>query len=100
MQEKYYIDIDENRKIIGRYLRTMHGENIPSTAKEVLQEVFEISIQESHNYLNDDLTTCVKDVRTDEEIAEQKRLTNEQLELSKAQKLTEFYEIATELGLI
>ena len=38
MEEKYYIDIDENRKIIGRYLRTMHGENIPSTAQEVSEE--------------------------------------------------------------
>ena len=55
MQEKYYIDIDENRKIIGRYLRTMHGENIPSTVQEVSGEAFNISIQENHNYLSEDL---------------------------------------------
>ena len=74
MQEKYYIDIDENRKIIGRYLLSFHGENIPSTAQQVSEEVFETSIQENHNYLNEDLTTCIKDVRTAEEIAEEERL--------------------------
>ena len=74
MQEKYYIDIDENRKIIGRYLLSFHGENIPSTAQEVTEEVFNTSIQENHNYLNEDLTTCIKDVRTSEEIEEQERL--------------------------
>ena len=74
MQEKYYIDIDENRRIVGRYLDSIHGENIPSTAKEVSQEVFETSIQENHNYLNEDLTTCIKDMRTPEEIAEAERL--------------------------
>ena len=52
MQEKYYIDIDENRKIIGRYLLSFHGENIPSTAQEVTEEVFNTSIQENHNYLS------------------------------------------------
>ena len=100
MEEKYYIDIDENRKITGRYLLSFHGENIPPTAKEVSQEVFETSIQENHNYLNESLTTEIRDLRTPEEIAEEERLANEQLELSKSQKLTEFYEIATELGLI
>jgi len=87
MKEKYYIDIDENRKILGRYLLSFHGENIPSTAKEVSQEVFETSIQENHNYLNDDLTTCIKDVRTAEEIAEEERIaklpTAEELEKAK-----------------
>ena len=39
MQEKYYIDIDENRKLIGRYLLSFHGENITLTAKEVSEEV-------------------------------------------------------------
>lgn len=70
MTEKYYIDIDSNRKIIGRYLLSFHGKNIPASAQEVSQEVFETSIQENHNYLNDDLTTCIKDVR----IAEEERL--------------------------
>ena len=74
MQEKYYIDIDSNRKILGRYLVSIHGDNVPSTAKEVSQEVFETSIQENHNYLNEDLTTCIKDMRTPEEIAEAERL--------------------------
>ena len=74
MQEKYYIDIDENRKIIGRYLLSFHGENIPSTAQEVSQEVFETSIQENHNYLSGDLTTELRDMRTPEEIAEAERL--------------------------
>ena len=40
MEEKYYIDIDKNRKIIGRYLKSIHGENIPSTVQEISQEVF------------------------------------------------------------
>ena len=74
MQEKYYINIDENRKIIGRYLDSIHGENIPSTAKEVSQEVFETSIQENHNYLNEDFKTELRDMRTPEEIAEEERL--------------------------
>ena len=100
MQEKYYIDINENRKIVGRYLDSIHGENIPSTAQEVTEEVFNTSIQENHNYLNEDLTTCIKDVRTSEEIEEQERLAIEQKELNKANKLIEFYELASELGMM
>ena len=96
MQEKYYIDIDENRKILGRYLRTMHGENIPSTAQEVTEEVFETSIQENNNYLNDDLTTCIKDVRTAEEISyeasfpSQAELNNIEFEAKLLEKLIEW----------
>ena len=75
MQEKYYIDIDENRRIVGRYLDSIHSENIPSTAKEVTQEVFETSIQENHNYLSEDLTTELRDMRTPEEIAEAERIS-------------------------
>ena len=100
MQEKYYVDIDEKRKIIGRYLLSFHGENIPLTAQEVTEEVFNTSIQENHNYLNEDLTTCIKDVRTSEEIEEQERLAIEQKELNEANKLIEFFELATKLGLI
>ena len=102
MEEKYYIDIDENRKILGRYLRTMHGENIPSTAKEVLQEVFDTSIQEGHNYLNEDLTTCIKDVRTAEEIAEQERLAKlpSQEEILNDKITLKALELISELGLI
>ena len=74
MQEKYYIDIDENRKITGRYLLSFHGDNVPSTAKEVSQDIFEESIQENHNYLSGDLTTELRDMRTPEEIAEAERL--------------------------
>ena len=69
MQEKYYIEIDSSRKITGRYLLSIHGENIPSTAQEVSGEVFNTSIQENHNYLNEKLTSCIKDVRTAEEIS-------------------------------
>ena len=75
MQEKYYIDINENRKIIGRYLLSFHGENIPSTAQEVTEEVFNTSIQENHNYLSGDLTTELRDMRTPEEIAEEERIS-------------------------
>ena len=74
MEEKYYIDINENRKMIGRYLKSIHGENIPVSAQEVSQEVFNTSIQENHNYLSEELTTCIKDVRTAEEIAEEEIL--------------------------
>ena len=74
MQEKYYINIDSSRKILGRYLLSIHGENIPNTAQEVSEEVFNISIQENHNYLSEDLTTELRDMRTVEEIAEQERL--------------------------
>ena len=70
MKEKYYIDIDSSRKILGRYIQSFHN-NIPSTAQEVSQEVFETSIQENHNYLNDDLKTCYKEYeKTQEEINE------------------------------
>ena len=102
MQEKYYIDIDENRKIIGRYLFSFHGENIPSTAKEVSQEVFETWIQENHNYLSEDLTTCVKDVRTAEEIAEEERLaklpTPEELQKNTIELVV--LDLLTEAGVI
>ena len=74
MEEKYYIDIDSNRKIIGRYLFSFHGENIPVSAQQVTKEVFDTSIQENHNYLNEDLTTELRDMRTQEEIAETERL--------------------------
>ena len=100
MEEKYYINIDENRKIIGRYLLSFHGENIPVSAQQVTKEVFDTSIKESHNYLNEDFTTCVKDVRTEEEIVEEENLAKEKIELAKSQKLTEFYEMASSLGMI
>ena len=74
MEEKYYIDIDENRKLIGRYLASIHGDNIPNSAKQVSQEVFETSMQENHNYLSGDLTTELRDMRTAEEIVEEERL--------------------------
>lgn len=67
MQEKYYIDIDENRKILSRYLKSIHGENIPSTALEVSEATFNISIQENHNFIDENGVTGVKDFRTDEE---------------------------------
>lgn len=72
MEEKYYIDINENRKIIGRYLLSFHGENIPSTVQEVSQGVFETSIQENHNYLNEDLVTEMKELRNPIEIKQAK----------------------------
>ena len=72
MEEKYYIDIDENRKILGRYLLSIHVENIPSTAQQVSQEVFEESIQENHNYLNEDLVTEMKELRNPIEIKQAK----------------------------
>ena len=72
MQEKYYIDIDENRKILGRYLLSFHGENIPNTAQEVSGEVFNTSIQENHNYLNEDLVTEMKELRNPIEIKQAK----------------------------
>ncbi len=74
MEEKYYIDINENRKIIGRYLLSFHEDKIPFSAQEVSQEVFETSIQENHNYLSGDLTTELRDIRTPEEIAEAEKL--------------------------
>ena len=70
MQEKYYIDIDSSRKILGRYLLSIHGENIPNTAQEVSEEVFNTSIQENHNYLSEELVTELRDMRTSEQRAE------------------------------
>ena len=87
MEEKYYIDIGENRKILGRYLLSFHRENIPNTAQEVPEEVFNTSIQENHNYLSEDLVTELRDMRTVEQIAEQERLeklpTAEEIENAK-----------------
>ena len=102
MQEKYYIDIDENRKIIGRYLRTMHGENIPNSAQEVTEEVFNTSIQENHNYLSEELVTELRDLRTVEEIAEQERLEKlpNQEEVLNDKITLRALELITELGLI
>ena len=64
----YFILIDEKRKIIARYTKEIHN-NVPSEAIEVSKEVFDISIQENHNYLNEDLTTYYEEVdeRTEEE---------------------------------
>ena len=102
MQEKYYIDIDENRKIIGRYLKSIHGENIPSTAQEVSEEVFNTSIQENHNYLNEELTSCIKDVRTAEQIAEAERLAKlpTQEEVLNDKITLKALELIAELGLV
>ena len=102
MQEKYYIDIDSNRKIIGRYLLSIHGENIPSTVQEVSEEVFNTSIQENHNYLNEELTSCIKDVRTAEEIAEAERLAKlpTQEEILNDKITLKALELIAELGLI
>ena len=102
MQEKYYIDINENRKIIGRYLSSFHGENIPSTVQEVSREVFETSIQENHNYLNEDLVTELRDMRTVEEIAEQERLAKlpSEEETLKAKIEMKAIELLIELELI
>ena len=72
MQEKYYIDIDSNRKILGRYLLSIHGENMPTSVKEVSQDVFENSIQKNHNYLNEDLVTEMKELRNPIEIKQAK----------------------------
>ena len=74
MEEKYYIDIDSSRKILGRYLQSFHSK-IPSTAQEVSKEVFETSIQENHNYLNENLITEIRDLRTPEQLAEEERLS-------------------------
>ena len=102
MEEKYYIDIDSNRKIIGRYLLSFHGENIPSTAQQVSEEVFETSIQENHNYLNEDLTTELRDMRTPEEIAEEERLaklpTPEELQKNTIELVV--LDLLTEAGVI
>ena len=96
---KRYIVIDENRKIITRQLE---GQKIFNGAIEVSQEVFETSIQENHNYLSEDLTTELRDMRTPEEIAEAERLaklpTTDEILNSKIE--LKALEILTELGMI
>ena len=63
---KYYIVIDNYRKIIARQLEL---QNLLNGAVEVTKEVFDTSIQENHNYLNEDLTTCFKEYeKTKEEL--------------------------------
>ena len=101
MQEKYYINIDENRKILGRYLLSIHGENIPSTAQEVSEEVFNISISKNHDFVtiakDGTITTSIYEL-TEEEIAEQEAEAEAQKELVKAEKLLELYELLEEMG--
>ena len=102
MQEKYYIDIDSSRKILGRYLLSIHGENIPNTVQEVSGEVFNISIQENHNYLSEDLVTELRDMRTVEQIAEQERLEKlpNQEEVLNDKITLKALELIVELGLV
>ena len=102
MQEKYYIDIDSSRKILGRYLESVHGENMPSTVQEVSREVFNTSIQENHNYLSEELVTELRDMRTVEEIAEEERLAKlpTQEEILNDKITLKALELISELGLI
>ena len=102
MEEKYYIDIDSNRKILGRYLLSIHGENIPNTAQEVSEEVFNISIQENHNYLSEELVTELRDMRTPEQIAEEERLAKlpSQEEILNDKITLKAIELIAELGLV
>ena len=75
---------------------------MPSTVQEVSREVFETSIQENHNYLNEDLVTELRDMRTAEEIAEQERLEKlpNQEEILNAKIEMKAIELLTELELI
>ena len=102
VQEKYYINIDENRRIVGRYLLSIHGENIPSTVQEVTEEVFYASMQENHNYLNEKLVSEIRNVRTEEELAEQERLAKlpTEEEMLNAKIELKAIELLTELELI
>ena len=102
MEEKYYIDIDSNRKILGRYLLSFHGENIPNTAQEVSEEVFNTSIQENHNYLSEELVTELRDMRTPEQIAEEERLAKlpSQEEILNDKITLKAIELIAELGLV
>ena len=102
MQEKYYIDIDSSRKILGRYLLSIHGENIPNTAQEVSEEVFNTSIQENHNYLSEELVTELRDIRTPEQIAEEERLAKlpSQEEILNDKITLKAIELIAELGLV
>ena len=102
MENKYYILIDENRRIITRYTLDVHGDSIPKEATEVKKEVFNISIQENHNYLNEDFKTELRDMRTPEEIAEAERLaklpTSEELQKNTIELVT--LGLLAELGVI
>ena len=102
MEEEYYIDIDSNRKILGRYLLSIHGENIPNTAQEVSEEVFNTSIQENHNYLSEELVTELRDMRTPEQIAEEERLAKlpSQEEILNDKITLKALELIAELGLV
>ena len=98
MQEKYYIDIDSSRKILGRYLLSMHGENIPNTAQEVTEEVFNTSIQGNHNYLSEELTTESREVRTEEEIMLEEIEATERAALLEAEEDAKFLDRLNKWG--
>ena len=102
MEEKYYIDIDKNRKILGRYLLSIHKDKTPFSAQEVSQEVFETSIQENHNYLSEELVTEFRDMRTPEQIAEEERLAKlpSQEEILNDKITLKAIELIAELGLV
>jgi predicted phage-related endonuclease len=96
---RHYIVIDGNRKIITRQLE---GQKLLEGAIEVSKEVFDTSIQEEHNYLNEELVTELRDMRTPEEIAEEERLpklpTAEELQKNKIELVA--LDLLLELGAI
>ena len=70
-----------------------NGECINKYALKIIEEhkLVEITNEEAEE---------IRNYKSPEQLAEEESLVTKQIELAKAQKLTEFYEIATELGLI
>jgi hypothetical protein len=68
----YYITKDKDGLITGRYLTSIHGDNIPSNAVEVSEDIFNASIQMQRPALiNDELVELPPDAPTPEQLTQQ-----------------------------
>lgn len=68
----YYITMNENNLITGRYLTEIHGDKIPLNAVEVSEDVFNASIQMQRPALiKGELVELPPEAPTPEQLAEQ-----------------------------
>jgi hypothetical protein len=68
----YYIEKEKNGLITGRYLTSIHGDNIPSNAVEVSEDIFKASIQMQRPALiNGELVELPPEAPTPEQLTQQ-----------------------------
>ena len=88
----------ESGKILGYYDKEIHTE-IPSPSIEISDEIWQNAINNSHNCVNENGTTELKDFRTAEEIAYLESLPNTE-ELDKMEYQAKLIENLIELGVL